>query len=128
MPFIDVSDVLLDPDFEQEFLLLRSVQTVDDGGIATNTPTQLSIAGVIVPKTSELDQVEEGLRIVSMIEVFTPFLMTAGSAGIVADIVVYNNRSYRVMAVEDWSAYGNGWTKATCTEMSLANTAGVPVL
>lgn len=48
MPFLDVSEVLLDPDFMDTSLVChRQVQTVDEDNFATNTPQDIPFSGVV---------------------------------------------------------------------------------
>ncbi|MDD2775506.1 MAG: hypothetical protein PHU06_06095 [Gallionella sp.] len=125
MPFFDVSDVLLDPDFAQQFTVERFQQTVDENGRAVNTPVKLTLVGVIVPRPAILVQVEEGQRVIAKIEVYVAFRLTPGVGTVPADVVVYNQRYYRVESVDDFTDFGNGFNRVTCLEISRSNQPGI---
>ena len=48
MPFLDVTDVLLDPDFMDTTLVChRQIQTTDSDNFATNTVQDIPFSGVV---------------------------------------------------------------------------------
>lgn len=128
MPALDLSELLVDPDLSHDFQIVRQQQGVGDDGVAyTKAAVTYDVVGVIVPKGKELVRVEEGQRMQAKLEVYVAFELTAGQDDVEPDVIVWGKRSYRVMAVEDYSQFGNGWVKATCYELSYGNRTGVPI-
>jgi galactose-6-phosphate isomerase len=122
-PFLDVSGILLDPDFcDTTLCVMRNQQTVSDGGIADDTSTRTPISGVVTTPDSDLVRLPEGGRAPQTIAVHTKFELTAMGGTTNADIVVWNGRQYTVVAVEDYSTYGAGFVTATCELISVSNT------
>jgi galactose-6-phosphate isomerase len=121
MPWLDVSSVLLDPDFIDSLVCARNTQTVDDNGIATDTPTCTPFYGVVTNNTGDLlMRLAEGSRITGSITVHSQFNLIAGADGIDADIVTWNGRKYTVTNVGDWSRFGIGFTASNCELIPLS--------
>jgi galactose-6-phosphate isomerase len=121
MPLLDVSEILLDPDFVGSLVCARQTQTVDDNGIATDTASTIPFYGVVTNNTGDLlMRLAEGSRINGSITVHSRFLLQAGSDGMDADIVTWNGRSYTVTSVGDWSHFGIGFTAANCELIPLS--------
>lgn len=128
MPDIDVSELLVDPDFVDNFQISRTQSAVgNDGRAHQSAAVVFDVEGVVVPKGTKLVQIEEGQRLESVIEVYVAFQLTAGQDTVSPDIIKWGMRSFRVVAVEDWSRYGEGFVKATCFELSFGNRTGVSV-
>lgn len=122
MPLLDVTDVLLDPDFlDTSLSVTRNAQTVGDDGIAVDTPTTTGFYGVVTSLNgSVLQRVAEGAHIEDTITIHTPFKLIAGQAGYDADVVNWQGRQWTVTNVNDYSTYGRGFVAATCTMKQLS--------
>ncbi|EPQ1146740.1 head-tail adaptor [Citrobacter amalonaticus] len=122
MPFLDVSEVLLDPDFMDTSLVChRQVQTVDEDNFATNTPQDIPFSGVVtVDRSLEAKRMAAGQNISGAILIVTQFRLTQGQPGtdsiprLDADIVTYSGRDYRVTFVDPYTRYGGGFVQAHC--------------
>lgn len=122
MPLLDVSDVLLDPDFMDTSLVChRQVQTVDEDNFAKNTAQDIPFSGVVtVDRSLEARRMEAGQNISGAILIVTQFRLTQGQTGtdstprLDADIVTYNGRDYRVTFVDPYTSYGVGFVQAHC--------------
>jgi hypothetical protein len=116
MPTLDMTDVLLSPEFLDTTLIVkRNVQAVDDDGFATNTTTSTPFAGVVtVDRSLEARRMQAGQVIGGAILIVTIFRLTNGNTGIDADIVTYRGRDYRVTFVDPYTAYGAGFVQAHC--------------
>lgn len=116
MPTLDVTDVLLSPEFLDTTLVVkRSEQTVDNDGFAQNTVTQTQFAGVVtVDRSLEAKRMQAGQVINGAILIVTTYRLTSGNTGVDADIVIYRGRDYRVTFVDPYTAYGAGFVQAHC--------------
>lgn len=116
MPTLDVSDVLLSPEFlDTSLTVKRNAQTVDDDGFASNTTTVTPFGGVVtVDRSLEARRMQAGQVISGAILIVTVFRLTSGNTGIDADIVTYRGREYRVTFVDPYTAYGAGFVQAHC--------------
>lgn len=130
MPLIDVSDLLLDPDFAQALTIQRRVEVVGTNGRTTITPTTISPApfGVILPVDTAIggnalergsDQQHRG----AALEVITKFRLQGPAPGFQPDVIVYDGNSYVVTIVNTLTRYGAGFMRAECSSMdSVDNT------
>ncbi len=116
MPTLDVTDVLLSPEFLDTTLVVkRSEQTVDNDGFAQNTVTQTQFAGVVtIDRSLEARRMQAGQVINGAILIVTTYRLTSGNTGVDADIVTYRGRDYRVTFVDPYTAYGAGFVQAHC--------------
>lgn len=116
MPTLDVTDVLLSPEFLDTTLVVkRSEQTIDNDGFAQNTVTQTQFAGVVtVDRSLEARRMQAGQVINGAILIVTTYRLTSGNTGVDADIVTYRGRDYRVTFVDPYTAYGAGFVQAHC--------------
>ncbi|HCU0869410.1 head-tail adaptor [Morganella morganii] len=117
MPFLDVSDILSDPDFVDTTLVCRrNRQSRDDDGFSTNIPAEdIPFSGVVtVDRSLEARRMEAGQTIGGAILIVTRFRLTQGNEDYDADVVTYQGRRYRVTFVDPYTAYGAGFVQAHC--------------
>lgn len=117
MPFLDVSDILSDPDFVDTTLVFRwNRQGRDDDGFSTNIPAEdIPFSGVVtVDRSLEARRMEAGQTIGGAILIVTRFRLTQGNEDYDADVVTYQGRRYRVTFVDPYTAYGAGFVQAHC--------------
>jgi hypothetical protein len=115
MALIDVSALLDDPDFIDQYTYTRRVQTVGSDGVGVLTPTGPTVAqGSIQAATAkDLARFPDDARAGDWIRIYTRTALLAQdeAAGIYADLVTWRGRLYQVNAADDWSNYGAGYTK-----------------
>lgn len=116
MPTLDVTDVLLSPEFLDTTLVVkRNEQTVDDDGFPKNITTATPFGGVVtVDRSLEARRMQAGQVVTGAILIVTTYRLSSGNTGIDADIVTYRGRDYRVTFVDPYTAYGAGFVQAHC--------------
>lgn len=122
MPFLDMSDVIMDPDFLDTSLVChRQIQTLDEDNFPTNTPQDFPFSGVVtVDRSLEAKRMAAGQNINGAILIVTQFRLTQGqpetdtAPRLDADIVTYSGRDYRVTFVDPYTRYGAGFVQAHC--------------
>ncbi len=119
MPLLDVTEVLLDPDFADTTLVChRQIQSRDDDNFTTNTQQDIPFSGVVtVDRSLEARRMAAGQNINGAILIVTQFRLTQGQPGLDADVVTYRGREYRVTFVDPYTAYGAGFVQAHCELM-----------
>ncbi|MCA6999492.1 hypothetical protein [Dickeya solani] len=127
MPFLDVTEVLYDPDFVDTTLVChRQVQTTDADNFPVNTPDDIPFSGVVtVDRSLEAKRMAAGQNINGAILIVTQFRLTQGQPGLDADVVTYRGRDYRVTFVDPYTAYGAGFVQAHCELMDFDG--GTPI-
>lgn len=116
MPTLDVTDVLLSPEFlDMTLVAKRNEQTVDEDGFPKNITTETPFGGVVtVDRSLEARRMQAGQVINGAILIVTTYRLSSGNTGIDADIVTYRGRDYRVTFVDPYTAYGAGFVQAHC--------------
>lgn len=127
MPFLDVTEVLSDPDFcDYTLVCTRNHQVKDADGFASNTKEEIPFNGVVtVDRSLEARRMAAGQVIGGAILVVTTFRLTQGKTALDADVVLYNGRRYRVTFVDPYTSYGAGFVQAHCELMEFDG--GTPV-
>jgi galactose-6-phosphate isomerase len=117
MPFLDVSNVLLDPDFTDTFSVLRREQVIGENGRVSTTNTTLPAIGVFtVAGPNDLERLDDNQRMGQNFVLVTKFRLQ-GPAKISGnnyqpDQVVWNGNTYVVKDVEPYTRYGAGQIQA----------------
>jgi galactose-6-phosphate isomerase len=124
MPLLDVSELVVDPDFcETNLYCNRLKQVVGENGLAVNTPTKVRFTGVVTQVSgAELERNAVGELITGSILICTRFRLTDGKIGITADIIDFGPRSYTVVNVYNYSRFGRGLIEAVCDLLPLQGT------
>jgi len=125
MPTLDVSEIIADPEFSDDIVVIRSSRTVGANGRVIDTPGTYYTFGCVQPAPEiRLMQIPEAERVGSFISVVTPFRLFALTDTTAPDQVQWNSQVYRVKLVRDWSTYGNGFVEGICELIGL--TSGSP--
>ena len=124
MPFLDMSDVLLDPDFIDNMTVTRNTQSVDQNGNASDSSVTWNFYGTVTSKGGKrLNRNSVGQFESQTIFVVTLFPLTTGTnmtgVTIDADVVTWNGLTYTVTSIDDYSRYGAGFIQATCELITL---------
>ncbi|PQQ24789.1 head-tail adaptor [Photorhabdus hindustanensis] len=116
MPFLDVTEVLFDPDFcDTTLKYTRRKVIVDDDGFATSEKTTKGFAGVVTVDSSLEAQMRIAGQVVSgNILIITTERLISGETDKTGDVVTYQNRDYLVKSVDPYTAYGAGFVQAHC--------------
>jgi hypothetical protein len=125
MADLDVTDILLDPDFCDLLNVTRTTQSVGSNGIVTNTTTTLTPYGVItIGSPKGVIRTAEYEADTNMITVHTRgFRLIDAQPGKQPDIVVFGGDPYVVKKSYNWSHYGAGFTMAECELQSTVTTS-----
>lgn len=116
MALLDVSEVLLDPDFMDTGLICtRSTQDVNDDGRTVLATTNTQFAGVVTSDKGDiLERLAGAERKTGSITIHTIFRLVAGEGDVTADVVTWRGKDYTVSNVNDYSHFGRGFICATC--------------
>ena len=122
MPFLDTSDVLLDPDFcDRTLVCERNALSTNDSGRGVLSIEKLPFFAVVTSSTGEqLQRGAVGEHAADTIMVITRFKLRSAGPGATADIVAWNGQRYTVINVNDYSTYGIGFTENKCEMIPLA--------
>lgn len=120
MPSLDVSDVLDDPLFRTDFSVKRNVATVGANGRPAFVETVTLTTGVITSDSGEnLLRTADARNAIGRIMIHTKFFLHSGENGIEADIIVWREREWTIIVVNDYSEYGLGFVSAVAEIRSI---------
>lgn len=120
MALIDVSELMVDPDFADEIQIVRSIQSVDATGLAQRAQQTYDAIGVVQAGSGDqLELLPESQRTKSNMTVYTQFQLQEATDTTEADVVLWQGKSYRVMVTSQWTNWGGGYTQATCQLIDL---------
>lgn len=129
MPLVDVTELLSDPDFVEDFTVVRSTRTMDQHGRVVDLPGQFSTYGSVQPTSgSTLMLLPEAERIGGFITVVTMFPLIALSDSTAPDRIIWHNKTYQVKMLNDWSEYGQGFVQAVCELINMTPDYGPSVV
>ena len=99
---------------------------MDEDGFTVVTETRVPFSGVVtVDRSLENRRMQAGQVISGAILVVTTERLSQGQTDRDADVVTYQNRDYRVVSVDPYTAYGMGFVQAHCELLPLDG--GTPV-
>ena len=116
MPDLDVSDILLDPDFAETITVNRTTQVVSSLGVVSNTITAYSkVAVVTIGPLHDVLRTPDYELANNIITVhIRGFRLIGPEPGYQPDVVVWGGDNYVVKKSYNWSHYGAGFTAAEC--------------
>jgi hypothetical protein len=125
VPDLDVSDIILDPDFAETLTIKRRQANVGSNGRATQIVTTITPAPVGTVQTLDAGDLERGSDqqvLPKRIQVITSFRLRGASQDAQGnefqpDLIIWQGDSYQVDSVEPWTAYGAGWVAAKCSSI-----------
>lgn len=123
MPLLDVSDILLDPDFADLALTVtRSAQTIGDNGRAVVSQRAQRFGGVVTQDAGTVfERFPDAARITGSIIIHTTFKLRVAGPDYDADIVTdADGQRYTVNAIKNYARYGAGFVVALCSPLGLA--------
>lgn len=110
MALLDVTELLTDADFCNDFTLMRRTETVNRFGEATFTETTQACTGVVQPTTADVENLlPQGANPTDYVQVWMAEKLRAGY-----DFIVWNGKTFAVEQVKDWGHYGSGFYNAIC--------------
>ncbi len=121
MADLDFSDVLSSPEFLDTISVFGAVDTIGaDGRAVLLSSVTTTYSAIVVPGRADLHRLDDGSRVSAFIEIYLNGTLSIGGrrAGDAserpADIVTWHGSQYVVAMVEDYSAFGEGFIKASC--------------
>lgn len=114
---IDVSELLVDPDFVEQtpVTVISRTSTVNNRGRNELAEVSRNVIAVVQPASGNtLKRLPDGAQLSRWCTVYTQQTLKEGGEGGYPDIVVWKGRRYQVQLVADYSNWGAGWTRADC--------------
>lgn len=105
MARIDVSELMVDPDFVNSFTLVRRTPSINNFGENSFVETLVpSIGSIQSPGKETLNRLPEGVKLTNVKTVYTKAILTANQ-----DQIEWEGQRYNIYSVLPWGNFGNGW-------------------
>lgn len=115
MALIDVSELMLDPDFVMTFTIYRRMASVNSYGENVVSESSVSSVGSIQAATAETaKRLPNGVQLSKFKTIFTKAVIQADSAGQYMDQIEWKSQRYNVFQVTPWEDFGAGWYMVDC--------------
>lgn len=117
MANLDVSWLLLDPDFSSVVTLIVRQLTVDGNGETqmSETITPNVVMCIQGADRETIDRMPEGAKLSDIITVYYAGPLHAESPGGYADVIVWKGKRYQVKdVINDYTHFAGSWSKAAC--------------
>lgn len=115
MALIDVSDLLVDPDFVNTISLESRVPTVNSKGENTLAVTTATSVGSVQPISgAALKRLPEGLQVEKVSSFWYKGEIKIQGASVYPMVLIFNGRRYQIKQVFDWMNFGQGWCEGIC--------------
>ena len=124
MPYLDVSSILLDPDFADRFTVIRRIETVGQTGrSSTSNQTFPNIVGVITAADpTDLERREDFQSTPRLISIVTKFKLQGEVKGRQPDLVSWIGDNFLVKKIDIYTRFGTGFIQAICESIDRVDT------
>lgn len=115
MANVDVTNLLVDPDFVDKICVITRSTRVDSLGQNQVIETPLNTVGSVQPASGKaLKRLPEALQLENMSSFWFKGEIIATADGLYPSILVFKGRRFQVKNVFDWSNFGEGYTEGLC--------------
>ncbi len=115
MALIDVSDILLDPDFVDSIQIYRRLATVNDFGKTEITTTIIETVGSVQPASAKtLSRLPDELRMEDVRSFYVKIPLLIDGTSTYPDIIVFGGARFQIRTAAPWLNFGNGWNEGLC--------------
>ena len=120
MPLLDVTQIITDPDFADNFAVRRRTDVIDAHGRSVPTEQTFSpVIGVVTANSpSDLDRKEDYQTMSRSITVVTKFALRGETTNFQPDVIVWRGSNFLVKHVDLYPHFGAGFFQAECSSMS----------
>lgn len=115
MALIDVSELLVDPDFVDVAYLIQRTPTVSSfGENSLSEESSKTVASVQPASGKVIQRLPEALRVANLKSFWIKGTIVADGSSAYPDIISFQGKRYQVQTVFDWTNWGAGWAEGTC--------------
>lgn len=120
MATLDVSDVLLCPEFTDNYIIHRSVETISSNGRPVSTITGLPSFGVVcMASAGDLKRYPELQMLERVLSIVTKTRLQSAVSGAQPDIIQWRGDNYVVKAIDPYPQYGQGFYQVIAASIDL---------
>ena len=122
MANIDVSELLLDPDFVNSLQLIHRTATISSLGknVITEQAAITTVGSVQPASQKDIMRMPEAMRLKDVRAFWIKAEILTDGSSQYPDIIVFGGKRFQVFAVEPWNNNGAGWNKGICVAEEMA--------
>lgn len=121
MALIDITDLLVDPDFVDPLALVHRVPTVNAMGENTLEETSVDTIGSVQPASgATLLRLPDAYRVPNVNSFWIKGEIISDGVDKYPDVIMYKGYAYEVQVVFDWTNWGPGWAEGTCVRRKIS--------
>jgi hypothetical protein len=114
---IDVSDILADPEFVDEIVIVHRTPEVNDFGENELKECGVNTVGCVQPVSgSTLQRMPEAFRVANVKSFWVRGKIISDARHKYPDILISKGVRYAVQMIFDWTNWGDGWSEGTCVQ------------
>lgn len=122
MAQIDVSELLLDPDFIDAVTLIHRAASVNQYGENVLVETSEVTVGSVQPISGkQFQRLPDALRTADVRTFYIKATIVSDGTNTYPDIIVFQNERYQVQSVDNWLNYGQGYNSGICVREKIAS-------
>lgn len=115
MGSIDVSELLLDPDFVDKISIIHRTPTVNAFGENTLEEEGIAAVGSVQPISGKaLQRLPEAFRVANVMSFWVKGRLISDGACKYPDVILFRGSRFAVQVIFDWTNWGAGWCEGTC--------------
>ena len=115
MALIDVSSLLLDPDFVNALSLIHRHATVSSYGKTEIVETSQVTFGSVQPANAkDVQRIPEALRVADIRRFWIKAEILMDGTTQYPDIIEFQGKRFQVINTEPWLNFGSGWNTGLC--------------
>lgn len=113
MALIDVSELLLDPDFVNPIQIIRRTSSVNSmGENVIDSETVIDTFGSVQPaKYKDIQRLPEALRIEDVRSFYVKMEILQDGTSVYPDLIVWGGERFAVKTCAPWLNFGQGWNE-----------------
>lgn len=112
MAQLDVSDLLLDPDFIDEITMIHRTATVNAFGETVLVEASTVTVGSVQPASGkEMKRLPESLQTADVRSFFIKAAILSDGTSQYPDILVFQGQRFQIQVVQPWLHWGSGWNQ-----------------
>lgn len=124
MATLDVSDVLLCPEFTDNYVIQRNVETLSDMGRSIITPTKIKSFGVVTMASGrDLQRLPDYEVLERVIKITTKTRLQSEAKNVQPDIIIWRGDSYVVKDIKLYPQFGQGFYSVLAASIDLTDRA-----
>lgn len=115
MAQLDVSELLLDPEFINTLTLIHRTSTVNSFGENVLVENSVVTIGSVQPANGkQIQRLPEALRLGDVRSFYIKMEILTDGASQYPDIILFQGKRFQVQVAPPWLNYGAGWNEGIC--------------